>query len=144
MTTRGAARGGATEDPETAAAMGRAIREAMGPDMTQGDLARATGIDQPTLSKMIRGLRPSPLTVWEMMTIERATGRPYGWLLGAAGITERTPGVREAVLGDSRLTASARRVLIAAHGAAVAESADSETLAEQVARLAEQVSRLTT
>jgi PIN like domain len=24
----------------------------------QGDLARATGIDQPTLSKMIRGLRP--------------------------------------------------------------------------------------
>jgi transcriptional regulator with XRE-family HTH domain len=109
--THGSVRGGS--DTELAAKLGRAIREALGDEMSQSELARITGIDQPTLSKLIRGVRTTPLTVWEMLTVERATRRPPGWILVRAGITRETPGAREAIKAEPGLPVVARRVLLA-------------------------------
>jgi transcriptional regulator with XRE-family HTH domain len=113
-------------DIDLAEAVGRAIRAAMG-DMTQPELAARTGIDQPTISKLVRGTlrdrskpaRPSPLTLWEMREIEKATGVPPGFILTHMRYLPRnynTP--RQAIMADASLTREARSMLLATLDAA--------------------------
>src|SRR5918993_5521435 len=101
------------DDIELAIRLGHAIRAAMGSHIRQPELARATGIDQPTISKLIRGTRKSPLTVWEMMRFESATGRPHGWILQTAGIIESPGDVVGAVKGCPQLSPEGQRVILA-------------------------------
>jgi transcriptional regulator with XRE-family HTH domain len=119
--SEGLARG--SQDVVLAGKVGAAIIAARHPDITQAELARRTGIDQPTVSKLERGLRPTPITLWEMLAIEQATGRPPGWILSRSGITNPTHGldIAAAVNADADLTSLARRMLLAAIDAAHAE-----------------------
>lgn len=104
-------------DIELAAAIGRAIIAARG-EMSQPELSRRTGIDQPTISKLERGTRPSSLTLWEMRAIERACDRPAGFILGEVGYLRRRLSTRQALQADARLSAEARVILLAALEAA--------------------------
>lgn len=115
------------DDVTTAAAIGRAIMAARD-SMSQSELSRLTGIDQPTISKLERGARPQPLTVWEMAQIERCTGRPPGFLLREAGYLPRTLTARQALQAEPGLDATARVVLAAGLDAALAlaESRDGD------------------
>lgn len=106
------------DDRALVSALGRAVRLARGDEMSQPELAMRTGIDQPTLSKLERGVRLTVLNIWEMLTIERATGRPPGWILRQAGIIAPSTSVADAVRSDPDLTTEARRILLAAHRAA--------------------------
>lgn len=114
-------RGG--DDIELARRLGHAIREAMG-ELTQTDLARASGIDQPTISKLIRGIRLTPMTVWEMLALEKACKRPTGWILQRAGYLKPTASAADAIMGEDDLPIIARRMLVAALGAATTEAGD--------------------
>ncbi len=133
-----------------AANLGRAIRAAQG-EMSQSELSRRTGIDQPTLSKLVRGVRRTPLTVWEMLTIEQAAGRPPGFILRQAGLITRSVGIREALLSEPDLPELARRMLIAASDAAMGSGLGGRAAAaprldddEQLAELAERVRKALT
>lgn len=108
-------RGG--DDVELARRLGAAVREAMG-ELTQSEVARNSRIDQPTLSKLVRGVRLTPMTVWEMLTIEKACNRPAGWILSRAGYSAERPSATEAIMGEDDLPILARRMLIAALEAA--------------------------
>lgn len=112
-TESGKARG--SQDTVLAGKIGAAIIAARHPDITQAELARRCGIDQPTLSKLERGKRITPMTVFEMLEIERATSRPPGWLLQRAGIVG-TPerGAASAIAADPSLPTVVRVMLLAA------------------------------
>lgn len=121
----GKARG--SHDTALAGMIGAAIRDAREPDLTQGQLAARCGIDQPTMSRLERGTRPTPLTVYEMLRIEEATNRPPGWLLQHAGIVgthERS--AASAIASDATLPVIVRRMLLAALAAAVEMERDRE------------------
>jgi len=123
-------------DTELARRLGRALREAMG-EMSQTELARRSGIDQPTISKLLRGVRLTSMTVWEMMAMERACGVPAGWMLSEAGYLSPTTSARNAIMGEVELPMLARKMLLAAlaaalagEGAPVEESVNLERLAK--------------
>lgn len=111
------------EDIELAAAIGRAVVAARG-EVSQSELSRRTGIDQPTISKLEQGKRPSSLTVWEMRAIERACERPAGFILGEVGYLRRRLTARQALQADAQLSAEARVILLAGLEAAHSMSDD--------------------
>lgn len=113
----GSSRG--SDNIQLAASLGRAIVAARG-SMTQTELAERTGIDQPTISKLEKGLRRQPLTVWEMQAIEAATGRGAGFILRECGYLPRTLTARQAVAAEPNLGADARVAIIGALDAALA------------------------
>lgn len=109
-----------SEDLELSASIGRAVTAARG-DMTQMDLARATGIDQPTISKLEKGMRRSPLTLWEMRAIEQATGRPPGFILTEMGYLHRRNTARQAIAAEPGLSVEGRRLVVATLDAAMGD-----------------------
>lgn len=53
---------------------------------TQKQVEAATGITQPRISSIRRGYRGERATLEEITKIERACGRPLGFVLGFAGV----------------------------------------------------------
>jgi transcriptional regulator with XRE-family HTH domain len=127
-----------SEDLALAGAVGNAIVAARG-DMTQTELSAATGIDQPTISKLEKGMRKSPLTVWEMRAIEQATGRPPGFILTEVGYLHRRHGARQAIAAEPNLTVEGRRLVLATLDAAMGASAPrpSDDVTEALRTIAE-------
>jgi transcriptional regulator with XRE-family HTH domain len=96
--------------------LGQAIKAARG-SMKQDALARAVGVDQPTISKWERGtVRPS---LDDIARVEKATGRARGWVLIAAGLVDGITSTLDAIDGDPMLTEQAREMLRAAYQASL-------------------------
>jgi transcriptional regulator with XRE-family HTH domain len=117
--TGGSSRGSA--DADFQAAIGKALRRAisgMGHG-AQSELARRTGITQPEISRLARGLRPTPLNLWEMREIERAAGRPHGYILREMGYLSPVDDARVAIATSPDLDEQARRAVLATYDAMV-------------------------
>ena len=106
-------------DLELSHQLGRIIVAARG-EMSQGDLARATGLDQSAISRIERGARPTLLTLLEMQLIESACNRPPGWILRELDYLPRTMTVHQALNGESRIPGPARVAIAGAIDAAIA------------------------
>jgi transcriptional regulator with XRE-family HTH domain len=79
--------------------------------MKQEDLATAVGTDQPTVSKWERGIiRPS---LEYLRAVERATGRPPGFVFVAAGLVELPQSTEDAIAMDTRLSDAAKDSVLA-------------------------------
>lgn len=101
---------------ERAIHLGAAVRAARG-RMTQGELAAALGVDQPTISKWERDdIRPS---LEQLRAIEETTGRRRGFILIAAGVVEDVTSVEDAIEAHPDLSEEARRVLLRAFDGAL-------------------------
>lgn len=89
--------------------------------ITQEDMAAALGVDQPTVSKWVRGMRRPPLDA--LPVIERLCDVQKGTILRAAGYVDDDPGdVRLALRADKRLDDTTRRIMLRIYEEAVPSS----------------------
>lgn len=86
-------------------------------DITQEQVAERTGIGQTTLSAYERG--KSAPTALALNQIERACGRPDGWIVIQAGLIAEVRTVPEAIAVAPELDDNARSTLIRAYGGVV-------------------------
>ena len=91
--------------------LGRAVDKARA-KMSQTELGNAIGVSQPVISEIIAGKQN--LSVLQMAAIERATGRPPGYILRAAGylVDLDTAG---AIRSDPNIDDGARRTVLGAY-----------------------------
>lgn len=91
--------------------------------LSQTELAERVGMDQTTVSRLARGVRP-PTTI-ELVELEHAAGRPRGWVLARAGLLEvdRFVDVESAIVGDPELGEAGRVALLAAYRGMLADAA---------------------
>src|SRR5690606_7530535 len=88
--------------------VGRALRDALADaGLRQGDLADALGIDQGTVSRWTRGLQRIDLDYFP--AIDKALGRPTGYLLRKAGYVADSVDTLTSIDLDPRLDDEARR-----------------------------------
>jgi transcriptional regulator with XRE-family HTH domain len=110
------------DDAELHSSIAKAVRAALSGlgNGAQSEVARRTGITQPEVSKIARGQRPTPLNLWEMIEIERATQRPHGYILTEMGyLTGSSRGARDAIASDPDLSEEGRAIVLASYDAAV-------------------------
>jgi transcriptional regulator with XRE-family HTH domain len=107
-------------DADLHARVAKAVRAAMSILGTgaQSEVARRTGITQPEISKIARGQRPTTLNLWEMIEIERATGRPHGFILREMKYLPEITSARDAIMSSPDLDATGRAIVLAAYDAA--------------------------
>lgn len=94
----------------------QAVRSARGA-MTQRQLAAALRVDQSKVSRWERGIMEPTLD--EIAAIEKATGRPRGWILVACGSVGDVASVEQAVAADAQLKDDWRAHVLDAYRAAV-------------------------
>lgn len=102
--------------------LGRAVDKARA-KMSQTELGNAIGVSQPVISEIIAGKQN--LSVLQMAAIERATGRPPGYILRAAGylVDLDTAG---AIRSDPNIDDGARRTVLGAYeNALIVEGSES-------------------
>lgn len=108
-----------------AMSIGEAVRVTYeGAGLTQQQLAErlGAGVDQPTVSKMVRNQRRPSLE--EIRAIEDAAGVPHGAVLRAAGFVDLGASVPDAIAADPGLTPVARSALVAAYEVLVGHGDD--------------------
>jgi transcriptional regulator with XRE-family HTH domain len=82
--------------------------------LSQVDIAERLGVDQPTVSRWVRGMRRPPLDV--LGVVEAMAGVPLGTVLRRAGYVDGNGlDVVAAVEADPVLTESAKRAVIAVY-----------------------------
>lgn len=86
--------------------------------MTQAELADAVGVDQPTVSKWVKGSRRPSLE--ELSRIERACRVPLGFVLRAAGFVADTLTVPDAIEADPMLPEPDKQLLLLIYNQRVA------------------------
>lgn len=96
-------------DQETKERLGRAIRACRKGRATQDEINERTGIGQSTLSSYEAGA--SVPTVTRVAAIERACGRPAGFILNHAGLIEVITTVLQAIEMDPDLDDGGRRAV---------------------------------
>lgn len=104
--------------------LGRAVDKARA-KMSQTELGKAIGVSQPVISEIISGKQN--LSVLQMAAIEKATGRPPGYILRAAGyLTDLDTAA--AIESDPNIDDGARRAVLGTyHSALVVEGSESTT-----------------
>lgn len=102
--------------------LGQAVRACRLGRATQEEVAERTGIGQTTLSAYERGKsEPGALGLRD---IERACGRPAGWIAVQAGLVLDVKSVPEAIAIDPALPEDARPGLLAAYFAVAVSAGD--------------------
>jgi transcriptional regulator with XRE-family HTH domain len=87
-----------------------AFREAyQAAGISQTEIAEATGVDQPRVSKWTRGESQPPLE--KLPTIDALFKQPKGYILRLAGYVE--DGIEAAIQADPKLDADNRRAVLA-------------------------------
>lgn len=108
-------------------AIGGAVKTIIGDDTQAQAAARITAaglpIDQPSLSKILRGKRP--LNMEQAHIVEAAYGKPRGWIYARAGLidVERLAAVLSELEPDRTRSAPARTSTLAASNAALRRAA---------------------
>lgn len=99
--------------------LGKALKAARG-SMRQGDLAEAIGEVQATISRWESGPPEPPLSA--IQAIEKATGKPQGFILRLVGAVGDVPDVPVAIASDDRLDDEGKRLLMLAYRGAVSQA----------------------
>lgn len=82
-------------------------------------------VDQPTVSKWARGVRPPPL--WVLPQVERLCAVPKGRILRLAGFVDPDLSVEAAIAQDPALDDASRRAMVTSYRAFAKLSTPSET-----------------
>lgn len=89
--------------------------------LTQEALAEALEVDQRTVSRLEAG--DQRIYLDQMLAFEQACGKPAGWALRLAGISQEPQTVQAAIEADVRLTNGWRTMVVTTYRTAVASSA---------------------
>lgn len=111
--------------------------------VSQIEIAERLGVDQPTVSRWVRGMRRPPLDI--LATIEDMAGVQKGTVLRVAGYVDDDLDVITAVNADPELSDAARKVVLGVYEGLRKMSAiparDSNTSARASARISARSTR---
>lgn len=97
-------------DREITDALARALRSTYEHRTTQAAIAEALGVDQPKVSKWVRGETRVPL--WAIPAIEQLCDRPVGSILRMSGLVEDDMDTLTAIISDVGLSPDQRDALV--------------------------------